>query len=117
MHGDGGDIRDYVYVGDVAAAIVSAITASGGPGICNLGSGVGRSTISVLEAVGRVMSRPVRPRHVSIDRAPSRLVLDTSTAARELRFRPRVEFHEGLQTEVRWLLSHLSDGSRCPNFS
>ena len=60
LHGDGTDIRDYVHVDDVAAAILSACLLPSPPAIVNLGSGVGRSTEEVLRAVAAAMD--VEPR-------------------------------------------------------
>jgi len=106
VHGDGSDVHDYIHVDDVAAAIVAAAVSDPPSSLYNLGSGVGRTTLSVLEAVAAAMDRPARARHVEGVRAPARLVLDTTLIGRELRLGPRVPFEEGLRGEVEWLLAH-----------
>src|SRR5204862_7818245 len=68
VHGDGDDIRDYVYVDDVAMGFLSAATIPGLAPIYNVGSGEGRSTISVLRAVAAVMERPASALHVPAKR-------------------------------------------------
>ena len=44
LHGGGRDVRDYVHVEQVAAAILNACTRPSPPATINIGSGVGRST-------------------------------------------------------------------------
>ena len=100
LHGDGTDIRDYVHVEDVAAAIVNACLRSSLPATINLGTGVGRSTEEVLRAVAAAME--VEP---EIEKAPSRgpslrLVVDPALAVRELDFDPRREFGPALREEA-----------------
>ncbi len=109
VHGDGSDVRDYVYVGDVAAAIVNACSSTAA-GIFNIGSGIGRSTGDVLEAAAGVLGVPPRARFEPSPRAPTRLVLDSSRARSELDFEPGMDFESGLREEAGWLLA--TDGSR-----
>lgn len=103
LHGDGTDIRDYVHVDDIAAAILNGCLRSPLPGTINLGTGVGRSTEEVLRAVAAALE--VEP---ELERAPSRgpslrLVVDPALAVRELDFDPRREFGPALREEAAWL--------------
>ena len=111
VHGDGSDVRDYVHVVDVAAAIVNAAFANPGPSrrarTLNIGSGVGRTTLEVLELVRRTLAASASPRFVPATRPPSRLVLDCTSARAELGFRPRQDFAAALEEEVSWLLEVL----------
>jgi UDP-glucose 4-epimerase len=108
VHGDGTDVRDYVHVQDVAAAIVNASVLDHGETIVNLGSGVGRTTNDVLAAVADVMGIAARASYEPSARPPSRLVLETTRASRLLGFRPRSDFEDALLEEVAWLRDHLS---------
>ena len=65
LHRGGTDVRDYVHVEDVAAAIVNACLRRTEVPTINVGSGAGRSTRDVLDAVAPVMGVEMRP-------APSR---------------------------------------------
>ena len=103
VHGDGLDVRDYVYVGDVAAAIVNACIGTPVRTI-NVGSGVGRTTLDVLRAVAAAMAVEAKPHFVPSTRHPSRLVLSTSRARQTLGFHPRPDFDVALGDEVQWLL-------------
>ena len=112
VHGDGADVRDYVHVGDVAAAIAAAGGAPSVPAtVINVGSGVGRTTLEVLRSVAAVLGVEPKPRFVASARHPSRLVLDVLQATRLLGFQPRQDFEEALREEVRWLLEPVSAGS------
>jgi len=48
LWGDGSVVRDYLYVGDVAEAAALALESSH-TGVVNIGSGVGRSLLEVVE--------------------------------------------------------------------
>jgi UDP-glucose 4-epimerase len=105
VHGDGTDVRDYVYVGDIAAAIVVAALGREVPETLNLGSGSGRSTLEVLEAVAAALETEPRSRFEPSRRAPSKLVLDVSRAGEALGFSPRTDFEALLREEAGWLLA------------
>lgn len=89
---DGSCIRDYIHVADLARAHVLALTAdvtATGFAAMNLGVGRGRSVLEVIEAVGRVVGRPV-PHVVGARRPgdPACLVADASLAREVLGWRP-----------------------------
>ena len=100
---DGTDVRDYVHVEDVAAAIVNACLRPTEVPAINVGSGVGRSTRDVLDAVAHVMGTRAAAGSEPSLRPRSRLILDCGLARRELGFRPRGAFEAALAEEVRWL--------------
>jgi len=106
LHGDGGDLRDYVGVAEVAAAIVNATASPDGPALLNLGSGSGRTTRSVLETVAAALGAAPAARSVPGARAPSRLVVDAGAARAALGFAADPDFAAAVRREVRWLLDH-----------
>ena len=61
VFGDGEQTRDYVYVGDVAAAFAAASTAAGG-GPYNIGTGVETSVLELGRQVGEACGEGVRAR-------------------------------------------------------
>lgn len=113
VHGDGSDVRDYVYVGDVAAAVVNACCGPGS-GVLNLGSGTGRSTLDVLRSVATAMGVSSEPRFEPAARVSSRLVLKSGRARSELAFAPRPDFEAALAEEAEWLVPTLSAGRTRP---
>jgi len=104
VYGDGRYVRDWVHVEDHARA-VAAVLEAGRPGrVYNVGARCGRENLDVLRAVlarlgkpasllARVADRPGHDRRYAVD--PSRL-------ERELGWRPRVPFDEGLAATVDW---------------
>jgi dTDP-glucose 4,6-dehydratase len=104
LYGDGGNVRDWMYVTDHCTGI-QAVLEKGRPGmVYNIGAGQERTnsevTCAILEATGAPGSliRHIedRPGH---DR---RYALDISRAAEELGWRPGICFEEGMERTVRW---------------
>lgn len=103
IFGDGSQTRDYVFVGDVADAMLRALDVPGG-GAYNVGTGVETSVVALYDAV-RAAS--------GVDREPSfaparlgelqRSVLDASYAERELGWRPRHSLADGLAATWEWI--------------
>ncbi|WFC68453.1 NAD-dependent epimerase/dehydratase family protein [Achromobacter denitrificans] len=102
--GDGQVVRDYIYVQDVAAALVSAATHIGPSRIFNIGSGEGRSLLEIISAIEEVSG--VTP---SMRFSPGRTVdvprsiLDTSLAAKELAWKPATPFMDGMRQTWNWI--------------
>jgi UDP-glucose 4-epimerase len=107
IFGDGGQSRDFVYIGDIIEAWVGALRspASYG-GVFNLGSGqripINQLAEMAIGALGReksanaVMHAPGRPgeqRHVEADITRAKTVLS---------WEPKVSFDEGLAETVAW---------------
>jgi UDP-glucose 4-epimerase len=108
---DGTGIRDYVHVDDLAAAHVLALDAlfTGAPTTAyNVGVGRGFSVQEVLDAVDRVVGRPV-PRRLAPRRAgdPARLVADSTRIQNELGWQPAyTDVDAMVATAWRWHSTH-----------
>jgi UDP-glucose 4-epimerase len=102
IFGDGTQTRDYVYVGDVARATVSALGQEGG--VFNVGTG---REVSVLELYD-LCRRPAGS-SAGAEHAPARLgelqrsVLDPSLAAEQLGFTAMVGLEDGLAATWEWI--------------
>jgi UDP-glucose 4-epimerase len=99
IYGDGRQSRDFIYLSDVVAALISAATAERvDRRVLNIGSGletdVNRLNERIAEAVGRPL-RQVWNREKSA--GVPRLVADISQARELLGFRPAVTLAEGLR--------------------
>ncbi|WP_314649931.1 UDP-glucose 4-epimerase GalE [uncultured Microbacterium sp.] len=100
---DGTNVRDYVHVGDIAAAHVAAARrlAAGEPiePAYNLGSGDGLSVKQIMDAVARVTGIPFTP-EIGPRRAgdPDRIVATGELAARDLDWRMRFSVDEMVRT-------------------
>src|SRR6266536_4848780 len=102
IYGDGRQTRDYVYVGDVARAMVLALERDSG--VYNIGTGRETSVLELQTAIQQasgVRREPAiePPRFGGLQRS----VLDVSLAARELGWRPERSLEEGLAETWRWI--------------
>lgn len=109
IFGDGEQTRDYVYVGDVAAAVLRALDADLPAAgqldarAFNVGTSVATSVNVLAEQLLRVSGRNVPVQH-----APARpgemqhSYLDVSKAQRLLGWRPAVSLADGLGRTFRW---------------
>ena len=102
IFGDGSQTRDYVYVGDVASAMLLALERDGG--VYNVGTGVETSVVGLFDAIRAASGVEREPAF-----APARLgelqrsVLDPSLAASELGWRPARSLAEGLAATWDWI--------------
>jgi UDP-glucose 4-epimerase len=106
MWGDGNVIRDYLYIDDVVEALMLAATHDGSGRIFNIGSGEGRSLNDIVAEVGKLLRveilvdrRPGRPVDVPVS------ILDSTLAAKDLNWRPRTVFEDGLGSTIAWMKS------------
>ena len=107
VFGQRGTVRDYIYVGDLAAGIVSALEKGSFSEIYNLGSGVGRSNMDVIEAILPLMKGLAD--EIRIEHLPERPfdvranILDSSKLHKDTGWRPKMAFDEGLLCTREWL--------------
>jgi UDP-glucose 4-epimerase len=96
IFGDGGQTRDFIYVGDVVRGVLAAVAHEGG--IYNIGTGVATS-INELHAVCRRVTGVERePAYVEARPGDIRhSVTDPALAARELDWRSERSLEEGLR--------------------
>jgi len=104
VFGDGGAVRDFVHVDDLARAHVLAL---GKPGTYNLGSGRGWTVLEVIEVARRVTWRKIDV-HFAPPRPgdPRSLVADSTKARRELGWEPTRTLEEMIDSTYRWRLAH-----------
>ncbi len=102
IYGDGGQTRDYVFVGDVVRANVAAL-AGAVSGAFNIGTGVETSVNQLYEALARSAGTS-RAAEFAPARAGEqrRSVILAERAARELGWRPQVELPDGLAQTLRF---------------
>jgi UDP-glucose 4-epimerase len=110
IHWDGEQVRDYVYVSDVARANVLAATA-GDDGCYCIGTGTGstvnRVFASLCEAVGVAVEPRYAPRRAGDLRAA---YFDVTKARTQLNWQPTVRLEDGLRSTVDWFRCHAAEG-------
>jgi len=103
--GDGSQVRDFLYVSDLAEFCVRAAE-SGGSGVYNCGSGRGCSVNEIIAVVEKVTGRKA-----VVERRPPRgfdvpeVVLDISAVRRVFGWQPRVGLGEGIRMTWEEILS------------
>jgi UDP-glucose 4-epimerase len=101
IYGDGEQARDFVYVGDIVAALLAAVGRGGGP--YNVGTGVATSVNELHTACRRVAGVEVEPEHRDARLGDViRSVLDPGRADRALGWRAGTSLDEGLARTWAW---------------
>ena len=102
IFGDGSQTRDFIYVGDIVAAVLAAVGHEGG--VYNVGTGVETSVLELHSLCRRIAGDaaepafgPPRPGDIG------RSVIDPGLAARELGWRPERTLEDGLRVTWDWV--------------
>lgn len=119
VYGTGENVRDWLHVEDHAEAL-TLVLQKGLPGeTYNIGGDSERRNIEVVRAICRLLDEflpknPSRPHERLIEFVTDRpghdqrYAIDASKIGRELGWRPRHDFDEGLRATVRWYLDNRS---------
>jgi UDP-glucose 4-epimerase len=103
INGDGGQTRDFVYVGDCARANVLAVTVDHQPGIYNIGWGRPTSINEIFTGLAKVtgygQSVKYGPAKVGETRS---IYLNASKAKRDLEWVPTMSLEDGLRNTVEY---------------
>lgn len=108
--GDGGVVRDYLYIDDLAKGISTAGRA-GLEGTFNIGSGEGHSLVELLDVI-----REVTGTEPGVEFQPSRkvdiqrIVLDISRIRMQLGWEPKVSLARGVELHWLWMQSAIKGG-------
>ena len=105
VYGDGGQTRDYVFVGDVVRANLLATTAphEGKVPMMNVGTGVETSVNDLVRLLGEAAGSPLRVEHAPPRSGEQRRsALDAGLAARVLGWKPMTDVRAGLVQTLAW---------------
>ena len=115
IYGDGGNVRDWLHVGDHCAGMLLVLR-KGRPGEkYNIGGGNERTNLEIVDRICDVVD-DIKPsgtsRHALKTFVPDRpghdrrYAIDATRNPRELGWAPRHTFEAGLEATVRWYLEH-----------
>jgi UDP-glucose 4-epimerase len=107
VFGAAGTIRDYIYIDDLCAGIVAAMDCGRSGNTYNIGTGIGRSNLQVLDSM-RPLFQSINIK-ISIEFLPPRVfdveknILD-STALKEISgWMPQTLFEDGIHRTINFL--------------
>ncbi len=103
VYGDGRQLRDFTYVGDIVAGILAASRADADGEVFNLGGGAPVELETAIRYLGEAAGEAPSVRHVKAQPGDPRATwADIRRAGRVLRFRPRVSLRTGLVNQWKW---------------
>ena len=108
-------VRDFLFVSDNVAGYLAAANAENVLGeVIQLGTGIGHSIAHIVQAVGKIVARPLAIRADSERTRPNRseverLVCSPAKAKSLLGWQPEVDFEAGLQQTFDWIDAHRDD--------
>ena len=112
IFGKSGTIRDYLYVRDIADGIVAILMHGRMGETYNMGSGIGRSNLDVLEAIKPLML-DIRYQ-TNVEHLPERIfdvannILDSSKLTKDTDWLPKTDFQQGLLITRDWLKKQIA---------
>ncbi|MFZ0688600.1 MAG: dTDP-glucose 4,6-dehydratase [Acidobacteriaceae bacterium] len=118
VYGDGGNVRDWLFVGDHCSAIRVVLERGRVGETYNIGGNSERKNLEVVTTICDLVDE-MRPDAVLGSRRrlitfvkdrpghDRRYAIDASKIARELGWQPAERFETGLRQTVRWYLDHL----------
>lgn len=99
----GGRVRDFIFVEDVADALV-ALLGSALSGVYNLGMGTATPIQDVVKLIASILGRPelvTFGARAGQPNDPMRIVADMSRLKRDLSWRPKVTLREGIERTIK----------------
>ena len=114
VYEDGRQTRDFVHVSDIVQANLLALDCEAAGGcIYNVGTGRATSVLQVAETLSELLDFGEKPEVLGKYRAGDirHCVADISRIERELGYRPKVAFADGLRELLAWLRTQAADDS------
>ena len=104
IYGNGGQTRDFVYVGDVVQANLLAARSTAAAGLTfNVGTGAAIEIKALWEKISRLAQCRRAPRYQEPRQGDIvHSLADIGRARQQLNFKPSVRFDEGLEQTYRW---------------
>jgi dTDP-L-rhamnose 4-epimerase len=112
VYEDGRQTRDFVHVSDIVQANLLALEQSAADGrVYNVGTGRATSVLQVAETLSELLDYGDPPEVLGKYRAGDirHCVADVSRIQRELGYRPKVAFGDGLRELLAWLRTQAAD--------
>ncbi|MDP2631576.1 MAG: NAD-dependent epimerase/dehydratase family protein [Candidatus Uhrbacteria bacterium] len=107
INNDGKTTRDYVYVGDVAHALVLAGT-TGVNGLFNVGTGIETTTIDIFKMISAAVGAQISPDYREEQKDLLKCIsCSPSLAKKHLKWAPQVTLEVGIAKTVDWYRNRI----------
>lgn len=130
VYGDGGQIRDWLYVEDHARALYKVVTEGVVGETYNIGGHNERKNIEVVRTICSLLDELVSPTNLQINKYEElitfvidrpghdlRYAIDASKIEKELGWKPEETFESGIRKTVEWYLANENWWQRVKNGS
>ena len=103
--GDGSQVRDFTYVGDIVEGTIAAAQRGRFGAIYNIGGGHSVQLLAAIAAIERVAGRRGQVEFAPPQRGDAyRTGCDCALALRELGYAPRTALEDGLAAQLEWVV-------------
>ena len=103
IFGDGNAIKDYIYISDLVEACYSLVIKKES-GIFNIGSGVGTSVNSLIQAIKKMFSYVFSIKYIeSKNFDVQKSILDTRKIKNAIKWTPKVSLEQGIKKHWDWI--------------
>ena len=108
IYGTGMNVRDWIYVEDHCRAVWEVMEKGGRREVYNISSGEERTNLEVVKTILEIMGKDESLIEYVEDRPGHdvRYSLDSWKIMRELKWRPKISFEEGIRRTVEWYLQN-----------
>src|ERR1700733_258120 len=115
VYGDGLQVRDWVHVADNCRALLAVLERGRSGETYHIGGGHPLANIEVLKLLLKILGKPESLLMSVTDRLghDRRYAVDFTKTTRELGWRPRIPFDEGLSATVDWYHENAEWVRRC----
>jgi UDP-glucose 4-epimerase len=108
IFGDGNQTRDFIYVEDLADFIVASIEKNTEPKLFHLANGTQISVNQIFEILKSISGFSGNAKHIEAVPGEVRdIYLDTRLAQKELGWKPKTSFEDGLRNTYEWFKRNL----------
>ncbi len=109
VYGQGLNIREWLYVSDCAEAVIEIMERGSVSKIYNVASGVEKRNIDVVKSILDLVGKPHSLIEFVKDRPGHdfRYSMDTTKIERELGWKAKTDFEEGLRKTVQWYIENI----------
>ncbi|HBB89351.1 MAG TPA: dTDP-glucose 4,6-dehydratase [Blastocatellia bacterium] len=108
LYGDGGNIRDWIFVEDHCRALLLAMENGRSGAVYNIGARNEQPNIDVVQSLLDTLGKPRSLIRFVTDRPghDRRYAIDPTLIEKELNWRPRETWESGLQKTIQWYLQN-----------